>query len=53
MGGVVAPVLVGALSNILGLTMVMYLLMILPVIELVGAFFLKETAPLVLAKRQN
>lgn len=52
MGGVVAPVLVGTLSTVMSLTNVMYLLMALPVFVFIGIFFLKETAPRVLAKRK-
>lgn len=56
MGGVVAPVLAGVISGLLGTVHVMQLLMVLPVLILIGVLFLKETAPAVLsrrAKRQN
>ena len=51
-GGVVSPVLAGMLSAWLGMTQVMYLLMLLPVLVVVGAIFLKETAPLVIEKEK-
>lgn len=51
MGGVAAPVIAGALSGLLGMTQVMNLLMVLPVLVCVGSLFLKETAPAVLARK--
>lgn len=53
MGGVVAPVIAGVLSGALGTVQVMLLLALLPVIVLIGLFFLKETAPAVLARRAS
>lgn len=51
-GGVLSPVLAGVLSSLLGMNQVMYLLMALPVLVVVGAFFLQETAPQVLAQKK-
>ena len=53
MGGVAAPVIAGILSNVLGTIQVMLLLALLPVFVLIGLFFLKETAPAVLARRTS
>ncbi len=53
MGGVIAPVIAGVLSGVMGTTQVMIILAMLPVIVLIGLFFLKETAPAVLARRQR
>lgn len=53
MGGVVAPVIAGVLSGVLGTVQVMMLLALLPMIVLVGLFFLNETAPVVLARRAS
>ena len=53
MGGVVAPVIAGVLSGALGTVQVMLLLALLPMIVLIGLFFLKETAPAVLARRAS
>ena len=53
MGGVAAPVIAGILSNVLGTIQVMLLLALLPVFVLIGLFFLKETAPAVLARRSS
>lgn len=53
MGGVVAPVIAGVLSGVLGTVQVMMLLALLPMIVLVGLFFLNETAPAVLARRTS
>lgn len=50
-GGVVAPVLAGALSNLLGIIPVMHLLMVLPVLVVIGVLFLRETAPLVVGRK--
>lgn len=51
MGGVVAPVIAGLLSNALGTAQMMNLLITLPILVLVGLLFLQETAPSVLARR--
>lgn len=53
MGGVVAPVIAGLLSNALGTARLMHLLITLPVLVLVGILFLQETAPRVLAQRNG
>lgn len=53
MGGVAAPVIAGALSGLLGMTQVMNLLMVLPVLVCVGSLFLQETAPAVLARKEK
>ncbi len=52
-GGVVAPVIAGFLIGILGIKAVMPLLIVLPVCVIVGINFLKETAPLVVAKKNS
>ena len=51
-GGVVAPVLAGILSNAVGVNEVMYGLVFFPIAVIVGAMFLKETAPRVVARNQ-
>ena len=53
MGGVTAPVIAGALSGLLGMTQVMNLLMVLPVLVCVGSLFLQETAPAVLTRKEK
>lgn len=53
MGGVAAPILAGVLTGLLGITQVMYLLIALPILVVIGAFFLQETAPLVLKRAQK
>lgn len=45
-GGVVSPVIFGLLSSIFSMTLLMNTLILLPVFVIVGACFLKETAPL-------
>ncbi len=50
-GGVVAPMLAGFLIGILGIGTVMPVLIVLPCIVIVGGIFLKETAPMVIAKK--
>ena len=52
-GGVVAPVLAGVLSGMLGTTQVMVILAVLPLIIWIGLLFLRETAPAVLSRRQE
>ncbi len=52
MGGVVAPVIAGVISGAVGTSQVMHILLILPLIVLLGTLLLKETAPLVIARRQ-
>ena len=52
-GGVLSPALAGVLAGSLGITNVMYVLLVMPIILLVGGFLLTETAPAVLAKRQG
>lgn len=51
MGGVIAPVIAGMMAGTLGTAQVMNLLAALPLLVLIGVCFLKETAPLVLARR--
>ena len=53
MGGVVAPVLAGVISGLVSVAQVMHFLVALPVLVLVGLFFLKETAPVILMKREK
>lgn len=50
-GGVVTPSLAGTITAALGTSLVMHLLLAMPVLVLLGVFFLKETAPMVLARR--
>ena len=52
MGGVVAPVIAGMMAGALGTAQVMTLLAVLPLLVCIGVCFLKETAPLVLARRR-
>jgi sugar phosphate permease len=51
MGGTLAPSLVAMLSLVLSLTTIMHILLVLPVIALVGVFFMEETAPRVLERK--
>lgn len=53
MGGVIAPVITGGLSGAVGTSQVMVVLAVLPVLVWCGLFFLKETAPAVLARRSK
>ena len=50
MGGVVGPIIVGVLTQVFMIEKIMNLLIMLPVLILVGAILLKETAPRVLRK---
>jgi sugar phosphate permease len=51
MGGTVAPSLVAILTVFMSLTLIMNILLVLPVIALIGVFFMEETAPRVLDRK--
>lgn len=53
MGGTLAPSLVAMLTMFLSLTTIMHILLVLPVIALIGVFFMEETAPRVLERKEK
>lgn len=52
-GGVLSPALAGVFAGLVGITTIMHVLLVMPVIVIIGAFMLTETAPAVLAKSRT